>query len=251
MIEQGILNPFSQTPVGHGITCPNYAIVYIGGLSQRCVVKNAGHKEIAVECFCALLGEALNLPTLKPVIVRNPEDNSLCFGSRDVGYPNLSTPLGIGDSDSAAQLQAWAIILSAWLQVGDVISFDELILNGDRNPGNVLWSGSAFTIIDHERALEIQPKIINKLALFSTNNFDSKYLSNVQGKSINAALTQQSLLSVDDRIFDSLRSDFSSIPAEVGNYFDELEAIARKTVPLLTANTSKAMSPLFGGNNHE
>lgn len=245
MIEQGILNPFSQTAVGHGITRPNFAIVNIGGLSQRCVVKNAGHKEIAAECFCALLGAALELPTLKPVIVTNPLDNSLCFGSREVGYPNLSAKLGIGDTANAAQMQALAIILSAWSHVGHVISFDELILNGDRNPGNVLWSGLAFTIIDHERALEIQPMTINKLAQFSTNNFDPTKVASVQSASMGAALAQQSMLSADNRIFATVGSDFLNIPAEVGNHFNELETIAKKMLSSMATNTSNAMSPLF------
>lgn len=245
MIEQGILNPFSQASVGHGINRPSYAIVNIGGLSQRCVVKNVGHKEIAAECFCALLGGALGLPTLRPVIVTNPLDNSLCFGSREVGYPNLSAQLGIGDSANAAQMQALAIILSAWSHVGHVISFDELILNGDRNPGNVLWSGLAFTIIDHERALEIQAMTVNKLAQFSTNNFDPTHVGSVQSASMGAALAQQSMLSADDRIFTSLRSDFFNIPGEVGNHFNELETIAKKMLPSMAANTSNALSPLF------
>lgn len=245
MIEQGVLNPFSQTAVGHGITRPNYAIVNIGGLSQRCVVKTAGHKEIAAECFCALLGAALGLPTLKPVIVVNPQDNSLCFGSREVGYPNLSTQLGIGNSANPAQMLALATVLSAWSQVGHVISFDELILNGDRNPGNVLWSGVAFTIIDHERALGIEPMAVNKLAQFSTNNFDQARVASIQSASMGAALAQQSMLSADDRIFNSLRNDFLTIPAEVGNYFNDLEAIARSMLPSMTTNTSNAMSPLF------
>lgn len=245
MIEQGILNPFSQTAVGHGITCPNYAIVNIGGLSQRCVVKKARHKEIAAECFCALLGAALGLPTLKPVIVKNPEDNSLCFGSREVGYPSLSTRLAIGDFANAEQMQALTLILSAWSQVGHVISFDELILNGDRNPGNVLWSGVAFTIIDHERALDIQPMTINRLAQFSTNNFDQVHVASIQSASMGAALAQQSMLSADDRIFNSLRNDFTGIPAEIASHFNDLETIAKKMLPSMAANTSNAMSPLF------
>lgn len=245
MIEQGVLNPFTQTPVGHGITCPNYAIVNIGGLSHRCVVKKAAHKEIAAECFCALLGAALGLPTLKPVIVKNPQDDSLCFGSRAVGYPNLSAKLKIGALANPAQMLALAVVLSAWSHVGHVISFDELILNGDRNPGNVLWSGVAFTIIDHERALGIQPMNINKLALFSTNSFDQARVDSIRSASLGAALAQQSMLSADDGIFNSIRSDFLTIPIEVGNHFNDLEAIAKRMLPSMIANTSNAMSPLY------
>jgi hypothetical protein len=245
MIEQGVLNPFSMVPVGQGITRPNYAIVNIGGLSQRCIVKNAGHKEIAAECFCALLGATLGLPTLKPVIVTNPSDNSLCFGSRDVGYPNLSAQLAITETVNPAQMQALASILSKWSHVGHVISFDELIQNGDRNPGNVLWSGSVFTIIDHERALEIQPMIHNKLAHFSTNNFDATLVASIQSACMGAAMAQQSMLSADEGVFNSMRSAFAAITPKIGDHFTELEAITKKILPAMASNTFNAMSPLF------
>ena len=245
MIEQGILNPYSQTGVGHGITQPNYAIVNIGGVSQRCVVKTAGHKEIAAECYCALLGGALGLPTLKPVIVRNPSDDCLLFGSREVGYPNLSAQLGIGDYANAAQMLALATILSTWSQVGHVISFDELILNGDRNPGNVLWNGVVFTIIDHERALGIMPMAVNKLAQFSTNNFDSQRTASVQSASVGAAMAQQSMLGADSSIFDAVRNAFTVVPTEIGKYASDCESIAKKMLPTMITNTGNAMSPLF------
>lgn len=245
MIEQGILNPFSLVEVGHGITRPKYAIVLIGGLSQRCVVKTAGHKEIAAECFCSLLGSALGLPTLRPVIVRNPTDDSLWFGSREVGYPNLSARLGIGNHTNAAQMLALANILSAWSQVGHVISFDELIANGDRNPGNVLWNGSVFTIIDHERALGIQPMSINRLAQFATNNFDPTHIGNVQSASIGAALAQQSMISANASIFNSVAGEFSGIPNEIGKHIGDCVDIAKKLLPTMTNSTANAMSPLF------
>lgn len=245
MIEQGILNPFSLIEVGHGITRPKYAIVTIGGLSQRCVVKTAGHKEIAAECFCALLGSSLGLPTLRPVIVRNPIDDALWFGSREVGYPNLSAHLGIGDFANAAQMLALASILTAWSQVGHVISFDELIANGDRNPGNVLWNGAIFTIIDHERALGIQPMNLNKLAQFATNNFDPAHIGNVQSASMGAALAQQSMLSADASIFNSIAGELSGIPTEVGQHIGDCFDIAKKLLPMMANNTANAMSPLF------
>ena len=137
-IEQGVLIPRTLIPVGEGITGASYAIVNIEGLSQRCVVKQAGYRGIAAECLCALLGDALELPTLTPVLVTDPRDSSLWFGAREVGYPSLSSTLRIGTSARAEQMHALACILSAWSQVGQVISFDELVANGDRNPGNVL-----------------------------------------------------------------------------------------------------------------
>jgi hypothetical protein len=245
IIEQGILNPFNQTKVGVGLTGPIFAIVSIGGVSRRCVVKRIGHKEIAAECFCALLGDSLGLPVLKPVIVKDPLDGSLCFGTRDVGYPNLCVRLGIGDTADAIQLRAISNVLSLWTQVGEVISFDELILNGDRNPGNVLWDGLSFKIIDHERALEIEHKTVNKLAQFSTNHFDQTLMDRIQSASTAAAMSQMALLNGSSGVLETIKDAFSETPSEVGRYFDELERIVRRELPLLVSKASDAVSPLF------
>lgn len=245
MIEEGILNPYHQTSVGHGITQPKYALVNISGTSHRCVVKTAGHKEIAAECYCALLGSALGLPTLQPIIVRDLKDNSLSFGSRNVGYPNLSSRLGIGDRANSSQMLALAHVLSTWAQVGQVISFDELIVNGDRNPGNVLWGGDVFTIIDHERALQIEPMLINKLAQFSTNNFDPQQVTSVGSASVAAAMTHQAMLTANSTTFTSIQNAFLSAPREIAQYSYACERITKAILPKLTGNTANAMSPLF------
>jgi hypothetical protein len=245
MIEQGILNPHTLIEVGQGITKPKYAIVHINGQSQRCVVKIAGHREIAAECFCSLLGSALGLPTLQPIIVRNPKDNSLCFGSREASYPSLSAHLGIANYANAAQMLALAKILSSWSQLGHVISFDELIANGDRNPGNVLWNGAIFTIIDHERALGIVVKNENKLARFATNNFDPVYLGSVQSASTAAALAQQSMLSANSQVLDSVTAEFAGAPIEISQHAAYCVGFTKKLLPSMAHNTANAMSPLF------
>lgn len=244
-IEQGILIPATLTPVGEGITGASYSIVAIAGLSQRCVVKRAGDREIAAECLCALLGDALGLPTLQPVVVTDPRDRTLWFGSRDVGYPSLSSRLRIGTHADAVQMQALACILSAWSQVGQAISFDELVANGDRNPGNVLWNGIQFTLIDHERSLGIQPMSLNRLALFATNQFQPQLVAGVQSASTSAALAQQALLSAGSTVWQTLTVEFASVPSPVGQHCFTFTSFAQSNLGALASSTANAMTPMF------
>jgi hypothetical protein len=246
-IEQGVLNPFSLQPVGAGINSAQYALVNIGGMSQRCVVKPVGEREIAAECFCALLGDALSLPTLTPVLVTNPNDSSLWFGSRDAAYPSLSARLKIGDTVSQPQLIALAMVLSAWTQIGHVISFDELIANGDRNPGNVLWNGAAFTIIDHERAIGNKPKNSNRLALFATANFQAHLVGSIASAATGSAMAQQAVLSAGQHVWEMIQAEFYSIPISVGQYHGACEVMAKSLLTFLPNHAANAMSPLLQG----
>ena len=248
-IEQGIMSPSTLAPVGEGITGASYAIVVIAGLSQRCVVKRAGDREIAAECLCALLGHSLGLPTLLPVVVTDPRDSTLWFGAREVGYPSLSSRLRIGTHADALQMQALACILSAWSQVGQAISFDELIANGDRNPGNVLWNGAQFTIIDHERALGIQPMQLNRLALFATNQFQPQLVAGVQSASTSAALAQQALLGVGSTVWQLIAAEFASTPSTVGQHCSAFTSLAQGNLGSLASSTANAMTPMFARQN--
>lgn len=246
-IEQGILIPSTLVPVGEGITGASYAIVVIAGLSQRCVVKMATDREIAAECLCALLGNALGLPTLVPVVVTDPRDNKLWFGTCDVGYPSLSSKLQIGPAANAWQMQALARILSPWSQIGHVISFDELVENGDRNPGNILWDGVQFTIIDHERALGLQPKQLNKLALIVLHFFRSELVADVQITSTSAALAQQAVLGVSSNVWQMIVAEFASVPLAVRQHCSVFIASVQAKLASLPSSVINAMSPLFAG----
>ncbi|WP_398307851.1 hypothetical protein [Zoogloea sp.] len=246
-IEQGLLNPFTLSPVGAGINSAQYAIVNIGGVSQRCVVKMVGDREIAAECFCALLGDALSLQTLTPVIITHPGDNSLWFGARDAAYPSLSARLNIGATVNQHQLVALAQILATWAQVGHVISFDELVANGDRNPGNVLWNGTVFTIIDHERSLGNMPKLSNRLALFATANFHSQLVASVSSAVTGSAMAQQAFLAADQSVWDMIRSEFLAAPHAIGQHYGACESLAKQLVTSLPSHAANAMSPLLQG----
>ena len=244
-IEQGVLIPSTMQPVNEGVTGAFYAIVNVTGLSQRCVVKKVGEREIAAECFCGLLGRHLDLPVLTPVIVTDPRDQSYWFGSRDASYPSLKTRLGIGDQFNQPQLIAVAEILSTWSQVGQTISFDELIANGDRNVGNVLWNGVVFTIIDHERSMGIHPMTQNVLAKLVTGLMNGSYVATIQSSSTSYAMAQQALLNVETTIWDSIKSEFQKLPATISQHFDVFQALAGSRATALPINTANAMTPLL------
>ncbi len=241
--EQGTLIPATLSPVGQGITDAQFAIVNIGGLSQRCVVKHVGDREIAAECFCALLGHHLSLPVLVPVVVTDPRNNGLWFGARDVGYPSLSSRLTA--SPTTGQLAVLTAILATWAHAPAVISFAELIANGDRNPGNVLWNGATFTIIDHERALGIQPMTINKLAYFTLLNASAAHVAAIQSGTTSAALAQQSLLGVNSSIWGAIQSEFDNLPAVISRWFSPMVNFAKNRVTSLVGNATNATTPLF------
>jgi hypothetical protein len=246
-IEQGVLNHFTLRPVGAGINSAQYAMVNIGGQNQRCVVKPVGEREIAAECFCALLGDALSLPTLTPVVVTHPVDGSLWFGSRDATYPSLSARLRLGPTADQSQLFALAAVLSTWSQVGHVISFDELVANGDRNPGNVLWNGSVFAIIDHEPCLGNKPKVSNRLALFATANFQASLVAGVGSSATASALAHQAVLSAGQAVWDMIQNEFQTIPPAVGQHHGTCEMLAKQHLVSLPHHAAHAMSPLLQG----
>ena len=246
-IETGTLLPHSLQPVGQGVTGAQYAVVYISGVTQRCVVKQAGAQEIAAECLCSLLGGALSLPTLIPIIVTDPRDQTYWFGAREVGYPSLSTHLAIGSNLNDSQWAMIVSILSNWSQVGNVISFDELIENGDRNLGNILWNGTQFTIIDHERALNITPKEINKLAALATKYFDTNIIPKIRYSSVAAAMAQQAILSVDTALWQSIEDEFANTPNIIRTHCKNFINIAQGNVGTLANKAADATSPLFAG----
>lgn len=243
--EQGTLNPFTLQAVGEGVTGAHFAVVSIGGQSHRCVVKRAGHREIAAECFCALLGASLGLPTLTPVVVTDPRDHSLWFGARNVGYPSLASHVRITNPPTSAQLQALSMLLSTWAQAPAAISFDELIVNGDRNPGNVLWNGTVFTIIDHERALGIEPMTINKLALFMLQNMSSAHVAQLQQGIVGASMSQQAMLGPGTSIWAAIETEFANLPAVINMHLPAFRHLCQDRVGPLVSMASNALMPLL------
>lgn len=246
-IEQGELNPFTLQPVGVGINSAHFAMVVIEGSSERCVVKQISEEGIAAECFCALLGDSLSLPVLTPVVITDPRDQSLWFGAREQKYPNVSAHLNLGNSANQAQLFAIANVLLTWSHLGHVISFDEVIANGDRNPGNILWDGQTFTIIDHERALGNRPMMENKLAFFATANFLHPNGAAVSSAAMGSAMAQQALLNVNDPLWSHIQLEFQRTHPDVSKHHAQCEKIVKALLPSLHHRVADAMSPLLQG----
>ena len=113
-------------------------------------VKLVPHREIYIECVCAVLGRFLGLPIPKPLIVKVDHESLptvergkylLAFGSEDSVYPSLKRR-GL-DDNLVKKLEDFTKTL-------DVGVFDEWIGNPDRHGGNILFDGSdKFTFIDH------------------------------------------------------------------------------------------------------
>jgi len=126
-------------------------------------VKVLTPREIFIESVCALLGRAAGLPIPKPYLVIMASDalvdgadiNVPLFGLEDASQPSFRHLVTIDeDTTDETILNAILIQLKKWNKLNGTILFDELVLNDDRNIGNLLYDGSAeFTLIDHGRAL--------------------------------------------------------------------------------------------------
>jgi len=246
--EQGVLLPMTVKPVGQGVTGAQHATVHIAGVAHRCIVKKVGDREIAAECFCAILGARLSLPTLIPIVVTDPTDQSFWFGARNIGYPNLATQIGFANKKiTRSQLLILTNILSKWVQIGSAISFDELISNGDRNPGNVLWNGTVFTLIDHEKAAGNFPMDLNKLAYFATQQMKEPQISTILHGTTAAAMSQQAMMNAGENILSEIGTEFKNLPPSISRYFSDFQVLVESNVPSLVASASNAVSPLFAG----
>ena len=126
------------------------------GVPRGVIVKNCPPMELAAECFCALLADALGVKTPPYGIVY--EQATPLFASIDVQAPNLMQQFQIDpDAPGTAEIQALVAELVAWIGLGRLIALDILIRNSDRHPGNLLTDGQDYWAIDHGRTLEIDP----------------------------------------------------------------------------------------------
>lgn len=128
-----------------GVNAPLRGIVDTDDGEMSAIVKKLGSRTLAVEILCAVYGRSIGLPIPEPLIVFD-EDLGWLFGSLDVGHPNLSKFVSISSLAIREKLIAWPGLISA-------ACFDELIVNGDRHDGNILFDGIDFTLIDHDMCL--------------------------------------------------------------------------------------------------
>lgn len=116
----------------------------------RLYLKKVTPFEMVAECLCVVLGASVGLPVLPTYLVQDPDNllkSGVLLGSLDAQIPSFKRVVQLQGNDAAvAAIKSWQTIYEAAI-------FDELILNSDRNTGNLLWDGSEqWHLIDHGRA---------------------------------------------------------------------------------------------------
>jgi len=183
----GALQPGSR-PIGIGINGARRGVAMIAGVPRGVVVKPCTPAELAAECFCTLLADALNVLTPECAVVY--EGGVAHFGTVDLHAPNLmqqfcTNPL----TPNAAELRALVDELSQWLGIGRLIALDILIRNADRHPGNLLTDGQDYWAIDHGRSLGLHPYGGHKSYRLIANYSDPLTCANIEAGAISNALT--------------------------------------------------------------
>lgn len=142
MLKIGILLEGSR-PVGEGINGALRGFALVLDEEIQVIAKYLPERELLCEVLCAQLGRKLDLPIPEPILLFD-KDNKPVFGSSDIGYPNLFHYLA-KDSDTELIKSK----LGKWVHLQSASFFDELIFNADRHPGNLLYDGNDFHLIDH------------------------------------------------------------------------------------------------------
>lgn len=127
--------------IGDGANRPVRGIAATHEGEVPVIAKKIAGREIAVEIICAVLGRAAGLPVPEPLALID-ENGVWSYGSADVGHPNLAQFVSTNNSAVLDELEKWPALLPA-------ACFDELIVNPDRNDGNLLYDGQGFFLIDH------------------------------------------------------------------------------------------------------
>ncbi|MEQ1127862.1 HipA family kinase [Acinetobacter johnsonii] len=118
----------------------------------KAYVKQIGNvNELYKEVLCSLLGRAIGIDTPEPLIVKveaNHPDipnngEQLFFGTEDCESPSFSRFM-VNNKSNEEQLLNYE-------KLHEIVSFDELIANTDRHPGNILFDGVEYNFIDHGR----------------------------------------------------------------------------------------------------
>jgi hypothetical protein len=130
-------------PVGQGINGALRGFAVVTDNEIPVIAKYLPDRELLCELLCAQLGRGLDLPIPEPLVLFDSSGKAL-FGSADVGYPNLLHYFE-SKSDKEVIIQK----LKTWVHLQSASFFDELIFNADRHPGNLLYDGNDFHLIDH------------------------------------------------------------------------------------------------------
>lgn len=155
MIRIGALQPGAR-PVGIGVTGARRGVaLFTDGSIAGVIVKSGSQHELAAECFCALLAQRMGLKAPDCGLVT--ENGVWHFASIDARHPNLLQAFNFQALPPNLQTVVLGIVaaqLAKWTGVGQLLAFDVLVKNADRNPGNLLTDGTDYWLIDHARTMD-------------------------------------------------------------------------------------------------
>jgi hypothetical protein len=183
----GVLQPGARL-LGAGINGARRGVAMFDGEPRGVVVKNCPPQELAAECFCALLADALcvNSPPVGIVF----EGETPLFASIDVQAPNLMQQFCMNpDAPNNAELEVLVDELVQWVGLGRLIALDVLVRNADRHPGNLLTDGQDYWAIDHGRTLDLFPYQHHKTYRVISRFSNALVCANIESSAISNALT--------------------------------------------------------------
>lgn len=130
-------------PVGEGINGALRGFALVDEEEIQVIAKYLSDRELLCEILCAQIGRELELPIPEPILLFDNQKKPV-FGSSDIGYPNLNHYFS-----KNTEMHIVISRLSKWVYLQSASFFDELIFNADRHPGNLLYDGVDFHLIDH------------------------------------------------------------------------------------------------------
>lgn len=182
----GVLQPGARL-LGTGINGARRGVAMFDGQPRGVVVKNCPPQELAAECFCALLADALSVNS--PPIGIVFEGITPLFASIDVQAPNLMQQFCINpDAPNNAELQVLVDELVQWVGLGRLIALDILVRNADRHPGNLLTDGQDYWAIDHGRTFDLFPYQCHQTYQVISRFSNSLVCANIESSAISHAL---------------------------------------------------------------
>ena len=153
--------PGPQLVNGLGVEEMWKAEIYAESGSTIAYVKMLEPQQVISEVVCALLGVALELNMPTPFLVyvervnlngsqkwKANESSRVCFGSEDAKHPSFRQIIKMQQGMTNALLNE----LLNWSGYKPTAWFDEWTANNDRHPGNLLYDGKEFWLIDHGHA---------------------------------------------------------------------------------------------------
>jgi hypothetical protein len=183
----GALQPGARA-IGIGVTGARRGVAMFDGVPRAVVIKACTPPELAAECFCALLAEALSVQTPPCGVVF--EGGVPHFGSIDLHSPNLMQQFCINTAQPRDdELRALVDELVQWVGFGRLIALDVLVRNADRHPGNLLTDGQDYWAIDHGRTLGLFAYGGHKSYRLANAYADTLTCANIEASAVSHALT--------------------------------------------------------------